>query len=54
MPYEKLSPELEAMEAALAAIAAPPAAIDRDRLLYAAGAAWAEAHGRRPSSAIWL
>lgn len=53
MPAEEpLKPELAAVEAALAALAPRPAAVDRDRLMFQAGQA-AAARALGPRHAAW-
>lgn len=52
-PGEPPSPELRALEAALASLAPRPAAIDRDRLMYAAGQASVCSEQTAPRRWVW-
>ncbi len=52
LPDRKLSPELQAFEAQLASLVPSTGCLQRDRLLFEAGRAAAEAERRRPAAAL--
>ncbi len=55
LPDRELSPELQAFEAQLASLVPSTGCLQRDRLIFEAGRAAAEAERRRPASALhWV